>query len=112
VPLHAAHRKPDRSSPSVPAFMSGLMHNRRPGTQAPFFPAFFSGLKSAATAGWIANVYVRVFHLLRLDIQQENLEIAVEQQALRREGGLGTPPTPQGYCPGLTVFESLGCRRR
>jgi hypothetical protein len=26
--------------------------------------------------------------------------------------GVRYPPTPQGYCPGLTVFESLGYRRR
>jgi hypothetical protein len=29
-------------------------------SQSPFSFAFFRGLKSAATAGWIANVYVRV----------------------------------------------------
>jgi uncharacterized membrane protein len=31
---------------------------------------------------WIANVYMSAFNLLRLDIKQENVEIAVEQQRL------------------------------
>ena len=31
---------------------------------------------------WIANVYMSAFNLLRLDIKQENVEIAVEQQQL------------------------------
>jgi hypothetical protein len=31
---------------------------------------------------WIANVYMSVFNLLRLDIKEENVKIAVEQTAL------------------------------
>jgi hypothetical protein len=31
---------------------------------------------------WIANVYMSAFNLLRLDIKQENVEIAVEQRQL------------------------------
>jgi hypothetical protein len=52
-----------------------------------FFPSFFRGLKSAATPGRIANVSMSLFHLLRLDIQQENVEIAVEQQQFPEKKG-------------------------
>jgi len=31
---------------------------------------------------WVANVYMSAFNLLRLDIKQENVEIAVEQRQL------------------------------
>jgi hypothetical protein len=31
---------------------------------------------------WVANVYMSVFNLLRLDIKQENVEIAAEQRQL------------------------------
>ena len=31
---------------------------------------------------WTANVYMSAFNLLRLDIKQENVEIAVEQREL------------------------------
>jgi hypothetical protein len=34
---------------------------------------------------WVANVYMSVFNLLRLDIKQENVEIAVEQTKLPAE---------------------------
>jgi hypothetical protein len=34
---------------------------------------------------WIANVYMSVFNLLRLDIKQENVEIAVAQKELPPE---------------------------
>jgi hypothetical protein len=34
---------------------------------------------------WIANVYMSVFNLLRLDIKQENVEIAVTQEQLPTE---------------------------
>jgi hypothetical protein len=36
---------------------------------------------------WVANVYMSVFNLLRLDIKQENVEIAVEQTKLPVEKG-------------------------
>jgi hypothetical protein len=42
---------------------------------------------------WIANVYMSVFNLLRLDIKQENVEIAVAQKELPTEKVVGgTPP--------------------
>jgi hypothetical protein len=31
---------------------------------------------------WIANIYMSIFNLLRLDIKEENVEIAVEQKQL------------------------------
>jgi hypothetical protein len=31
---------------------------------------------------WVANVYMSIFNLLRLDIKEENVKIAVEQTAL------------------------------
>jgi uncharacterized membrane protein len=34
---------------------------------------------------WVANVYMSAFNLLRLDIKQENVEIAVEQRQLPDE---------------------------
>jgi hypothetical protein len=35
---------------------------------------------------WIANVYMGVFNLLRLDIKHENVTIAVEQRDLPVDG--------------------------
>lgn len=39
---------------------------------------------------WIANVYMSVFNLLRLDIKHENVTIAVKQKALPEEAKKNT----------------------